>query len=88
MTISLSKYHCVLREDVAIVSVYKEFSDELLEEIFDAIGNEPAVSPFTFIFIAVNNSRDIIAQVFVLANMKRYKVFIHENFIILIKRKK
>ena len=88
MTISLSKYHCVLREDVAIVSAYKEFSDELFEEIFDAIGNEPAVSPFKFIFTAVNNSRDIIAQVFVLTNIKRYKVFIHENFITLIKRKK
>ena len=40
MTISLFKYHCPLREDGTIVSTYGEFSDELLEEIFDAIGNE------------------------------------------------
>ena len=31
----------------------------LREETFDTIGNEPAVFPFRFIFIAVNNSRDI-----------------------------
>ena len=60
----------------------------MLEEIFDTIENEPAVFPFRFIFIAVNNSRDITAQLFVLRNIKRYKVLIRENFIILIKRKK
>ena len=79
---------CILREDETIVSTYGEFSDELLEEIFDIIGNEPAVFPITFIFITVNNSRDIIEQLVVLRNIKRYKVFIRENFIILIKRKK
>ena len=60
----------------------------MLEEIFDTIENEPAVFPFRFIFIAANNSRDITAQLFVLRNIKRYKVLIRENFIILIKRKK
>ena len=65
-----------------------EISDELLEEIWDTIGNEPAVLPFRFIFITVNNSIYIIAQLLALRNIKRYKVFIHENVIILIKRKK
>ena len=65
-----------------------EISDELLEEILDTIGNEPAVLPFRFIFITVNNSIYIIAQLLALRNIKRYKVFIHENAIILIKRKK
>ena len=88
MTLSLFKCHCSLREDDTIVSTYGKFSEDLLEEIFDAIGFEPAVFPFRFIFITVNNSRDITAQLFVLRNKKRYKVFIRENFIILIKRKK
>ena len=88
MTILLLKYNCALREDGTIVSTYGEFSEDLLEEIFDTIGNEPAVFPFRFIFITVNNSRDITAQLFVLRNIKRYKVLIRENFIILIKRKK
>ena len=85
MTVSLFKYHCALREDGTIVSTYGEFSEDLLEEIFDTIGNEPAVFPFRFIFITVNNSR---TQLFVLRNIKSYKVLIRENFIILIKRKK
>ena len=88
MTISLLKYDCELREDVTIVSSNGEFSDELLEEIFDPIGNKPAVFPFRFIFITVNNSRDIIAQLYVLRNIKRYKVFIREIFIILIERRR
>ena len=88
MTISLFKYHCALREDGAIVSMYGEFSDELLKEMFDTIGNEPTVFPFRFMFITVNNSRYITAQLFNLRNIKRYKVLIHENFIILIKCKK
>ena len=88
MTISLFKYLCALREDGTIVSTHGEFSEDLIEEILDAIGNEPAVFPFRFIFSTVNNSRDVIAQVFVLRNIKRYKVIIREKFIILIKRKK
>ena len=88
MALPLFKYHCALRVDGTIVSTYGEFSEDLLEEIFDTIGNEPAVFPFRFIFITVNNSRDITAQLFVLRNIKRYKVLIRENFIILIKRKK
>ena len=88
MTISLLKYDCELREDGTIVSTNGEFSDELLEEIFDPIGNKPAVFPFRFIFITVNNSRDIIAQLYVLRNIKRYKVFIREIFIILIERRR
>ena len=74
MTISLFKYHCALLEDGTIVSKYGEISEDLLEEIFDTIGNEPAVFPFRFIFITVNNSRDIIVQLFVLRNIKSYKV--------------
>ena len=58
MTISLLKYHCALREDETIVSTYGEFSEDLIEETFDAIENESAVFPFRFIFITVNNSRD------------------------------
>ena len=88
MTISFFKYYCALREDGTIGSTLGQFSDDLLEEIFDTIGNEPAVFSFRFIFITVNNSRDTIAQLFVLRNMKTYKVLIRENFIILIKRKK
>ena len=60
----------------------------MLEEILDPIGNEPVVFPFRFIFITVNNSRDITAQLFVLRNIKTCKILIRENFIILIKRKK
>ena len=60
----------------------------MLEEIFDTIGNEPTVFPLRFIFINVHNSRDIIAQLFVLRNINRCKVLIRESFIILIKRKK
>ena len=88
MTIPLFKYHCALREDGTIVSTYGEFSEDLLDQIFDTIGNEPAVFPFRFIFVTVNNSRDIIAQLFVLRNINRYKVMIRENFVILIKCKK
>ena len=88
MTILLFKYHCALREDETIVRTYREFSEDLLEEMFGTIGNEPAVFPFRFIFITVNNSRDITAQLFVLRNIKRHKVLIRENFVILIKRKK
>ena len=40
MAISLFKYHCALREDGTIVSTYGKFSEDLLEEIFDTIGNE------------------------------------------------
>ena len=87
MTLLLFKCHCALREDGTIVSTYGKFSEDLLEEIFDTIGDEPAVFPFRFIFITVDNSRDVAAQLFVLRNKKRYKVFIRENFIILIKRK-
>ena len=83
MAISLFKYHCALREDGTIVSTYGKFSEDLLEEIFDTIGNEPAVFPFRFIFITVNNSRD-----YLFLETKRYKVLICENFIILMKRKK
>ena len=88
MTVSLFKYHCALRVDGTIVSRYGKFSEDLLEEIFDTTGNEAAVFPVRFIFITVNNWRDIIAQLFVLRNIKRYKILIRENFIILIKRKK
>ena len=88
MALPLFRYHCALREDGTIVSTYAKFSEDLLEEISYAIGNEPAVFPIRFIFIIVNNSRDIAAQSFVLRNIKRYKVLIRENFIILIKHKK
>ena len=56
MAISLFKYHCALREDGTLVSTCGEFSEDLFEQIFDATGNEPAVFPFMFIFITVNNS--------------------------------
>ena len=88
MTVSLFKYHCALREDGTIISTYGEFFEDLIEEIFDTIENETAVFPFRFIFITVNNSRDIIAQLFVLRKINRYKAMIRENFIILIKRRK
>ena len=74
MTTSLFKYHCALREDGTIVITYGEFLEDLLEQIFDIIENEPAVFPFRIIFITANNSRNIIAQLFVLRNIKRYKV--------------
>ena len=86
MTISLFKYHCALREDGTIVSTYGEFSEDLLEEIFDTIENEPEVFLIRFIFITVNISRDITAQFFVFRNIKRYKILIRGNFIILIIR--
>ena len=70
MTTSLFKYHCALRDDGTFVSTYGEFSEDLLEQIFDTIGNGPAVFPFRFILVTANNSRDIIAQLFVLRNKK------------------
>ena len=87
MTISLFKYYCTSRGDGTNVSTYGEFFEDLLEEIFDTIGNEPAVFPFRFIFVDVDNSRDIIAQLFALRNINRCKVLNRENVIILIKRK-
>ena len=42
MTISLFKYHCALREDGTIVNTYGEFSEHLVEQILDTVGNEPA----------------------------------------------
>ena len=62
--ISLFKQHCALREDGTILNTYEEFSEDLLEKFFDTIGNEPAVFQFRFIFITVNNSTDVIAQLF------------------------
>ena len=88
MTISLFKYHCALREDGTLVSTYGEFSEDLFKQIFDTTGNEPAVFPFRFIFVTINNSSDITAQLFALRNIKRYKVMICKDVIILIKRKK
>ena len=88
MTISLLKDHCALREDGTLVSTYWEFSEDLLKQIFDTIGNEPGVFPFRFIFVIINNSSDTTAQLFALRNIKRYKVMIRKDFIILIKRKK
>ena len=88
MTISLFKYHCVLRENGTLVSTYGEFSEDLFEQIFDTTGNEQAVFPFRFIFVTVNNSSDKTAQLFALRNINRYKVMIRKDFIILIKRKK
>ena len=88
MNISLFKYHFALREDGAIVNTCGEFSEDLIKEIFDTIGNEPAIFPSRFAFSTVNNSSDIIAQLFVIRNIKRYKLMTRENFIILIKCKK
>ena len=65
MTISLSKYHCALREDGTLVSTCGEFSEILFEQIFDIIGNDLAVFPFRFIFVTINNSSDITAQLFI-----------------------
>ena len=75
MTISLFKYHCALREDGTLVSTYWEFSEDLFEQIFDSSGNELAVFPFRFVFVTVNNSSDITAQLFALRNIKRYIKF-------------
>ena len=88
MTLYLFKYYCVLRKDGTFVSTYGEFSEDLVKQIFDTIGNEPGVFPFRFIFVTINNSSDITAQLFALRNIKRYKVMIRKDFIILIKRKK
>ena len=71
MTISLFKYHCALREDETLVSTFKEFSENLFKQIFDTIGNEPAVFPFRLIFVTINNSSDITPQLFALRNIKR-----------------
>ena len=64
MAISLFKQHCTLREDGTILNTYWGSSEDLLENFFDTIGNEPAVFQFSFIFITVNNSTDVIAQLF------------------------
>ena len=79
MTILLLKYNCALREDGTIVSTYGEFSEYLLEEIFDIVGNKPTVFLFRFIFITVYNSRVITAQLFIVRNIKRHKVLIREK---------
>ena len=59
MTLSLFEYHYALRKDGTLVSIYQEFSEDLFEQIFDIIGNEPAMFPFRFIFVTINNSSDI-----------------------------
>ena len=56
--------------------------------MFDIIGNEPAVFPCCIIFVTVDNSSDITAQLFALRSIKRYKVMIRKGFIILTKLKK
>ena len=73
MAISLFKHYCTLREAGTIVSTCGKFSEDLLEEIFNTTGNKPSVFPFRFIFLTVNNSRDITAQLFVLRNIKGTK---------------
>ena len=88
MIISLFKYHCELQEDRTFVSAYGEFSEDLVEKMFDTIGNEPVVFPFRFIFAAIDNSSDITGQLFDLRNMKRCKVTIRIYFIILIEGRK
>ena len=87
MTISSLKYHCCLRENGSFVSTYGDFTDELLQEIYETIGDEPARFPFRFIFVPTEDLDDIYAQLFVLRNIKRNKVWICENFMILRKRK-
>ena len=81
-------YLYALREDGTLVSTYGEFSEDLFEQTFDNIGNEPAVFPFRFVFVTINDSSDVTAQLFALRNIERYKVMIRKDFIILIKRKK
>ena len=41
------------------VSIYAEFAEDLLEQIFDTIGNEPTLFLFRFMSIAVNSFSDI-----------------------------
>ena len=76
-----------MRENGTFVSTYHDFTDELLQEIYETIGDEPAVFPFRFVFVPTETLDDIFAQLFVLRNIKRYKVWMRENFIILRKRK-
>ena len=87
MTISLFKYNCALREDGKIYSTYGEFNEQLYNDVIETIGNEPAVFPIRFVFVPVNHLDGVMAQLFVLRHVKRYKVMVREKFIILIKRK-
>ena len=45
----------------------------MLEQFFDTIRNERPMFPFRLIFITVNDSSDIIVQLFVLRDIKWYK---------------
>ena len=86
MTISLYKYKCQLNIDGSIVSTF-HINEQLYDEIMDALANQPAVFPVRFTFCRVNKLDGIMAQLLILRNVKRYKVIVRENFILLIRRK-
>ena len=86
MRISLYKYKCQLNIDGSIVSTF-HINEQLYDEIMDALANQPAVFPVRFTFCRVNKLDGIMAQLLILRNVKRYKVIVRENFILLIRRK-
>ena len=88
MTICMYRYNCALREDGKIYSSYGEFNEDLYSDIVEAIGNEPAIFPLRFIFVPIDDTDFITVQLFVLRNVKKFKVMVRDKFVILIKRKK
>ena len=79
-------YRCSVREDGTLISIYNQFTEDILQEIFETIQHEPAVFPFRFLFVPTNNFDPVMAQIFLLRHIRRYKFLISENFMILVKR--
>ena len=82
------KFHCSIRENGTLVSEYEHFTEEILQEILETIGNEPAVFPYRFWFVPTNNLDPLMQQLFLYRHIRRYKFLISENFILLIKRRR
>ena len=87
MTISSLKYHCCLRRNGIFVTTYDNFTDSIIQDVFETIGDEPAEFPFRFVFVPIMDWEDMSVQLFVCRHINRYKVWVRQNFIILRKRK-
>ena len=75
------RYNCALREDGKIYSSYGEFNEDLYSGIVEAIGNEPAIFPLRFIFVPIDDTDFITVQLFVLRNVKKFKVIVRGKFV-------
>ena len=82
------KHHCTVSETGVLTSTYEHFTDEILQEILEVIGNEPAVFPYRFLFVPTTTFDSLMTQLFLFRHIRRYKVLISQNFMILVKRRR